>query len=683
MVSGRQPGRLLAWRLAWRLLWPRGAAERFAALWLAAAGAVLASCLLLLLGMVLALGLRSSVQFAREPVIAGQVHRPDAPGAIADKVDAGGVQLTRLRLSPWDGVTRLPPGIPAWPGPGQLLASPAAIRLLATNPYAAALAPGHLTGTIGPQALLDPGEAYVVIGRPLRELTGKAFPITGFGSSPSPSDAEFTSGGLVNAAVLALSILGGGALVMLHTVTRLASRARRRRIAVLQLLGAPTSAIRSAAGFTATVLAGTGALAAVLLHPPLTRLVASAGILGIRWWPGPATLPPTARVITAVLVTAAVTATARRTTDTDPWARRRDATERTPAPWRAIPAALGICGLTGVLISQARSANAGMPASGVAVLLASLLTLLTGVPLAASLLIRLTARWAARLPSLTWRLAGARARHHAASTARMTVALTMITLLAGLAIGTWSIAAARFAPSPDGTVGVSVNAVPGTTWAAQLAARTLANPALKHAEVERKWWTAPSGATLGGQDQVLASAAMIRPDDASYTFTLPPADALNLAAGIEREHPGTQHGGMIGEDLTGPYGVLLGTTLCVLALMLSTVMSLLALAVTLTSLHADRTRPDTTLLMIGLSHRRLQAARAAETLLSTIPVTLAAILLSAGLAHAIAHVDDPRLPVTGTLLTGLAAAALIIAILLAAAAALTTTTPGHTPVRRE
>jgi hypothetical protein len=265
----------------------------------------------------------------------------------------------------------------------------------------------------------------------------------------------------------------------------------------------------------------------------------------------------------------------------------------------------------------------------------------------------------------------------------VTAAVTVVALVAGLTIGTWSIAAARFTTPADGTLQISLTAVPGTSWAAPLAARVLADPTLKDAEVSRRRKDPVTGTVqFGGGSEPLTSAAMLTPDDSDYYFSLPSARALVWAATIEREHPGTQQN-IISQGLEGPHAVLLGTALILLALVLATLLSLVSLAVTLVSLQSDRLIPDNALLMIGLTPRRLRTARAVEMLLTTLPVAAASILVAIALAHAVAHIDEPRVVVSGRLLTDLASAVLLIGLILAGLAALMTPSLETDRVRRE
>lgn len=152
-------------RLGLRLFRPRGAAEVISSVWVVMATAVLLSSVFIALGFVGSLSDRQSVLSKRTPIWAGASGSGRSlPLGLEQENDVGGANLIRLVVSSPHGSSphghvALPAGIPRWPAPGEVIASPAAVRLISRNPYAAALAPGRVVGSVGSVALRDPDEA--------------------------------------------------------------------------------------------------------------------------------------------------------------------------------------------------------------------------------------------------------------------------------------------------------------------------------------------------------------------------------------------------------------------------------------------------------------------------------------------------------------------------------------------
>jgi hypothetical protein len=675
--------RALTLRLAVRLLRPRGPAELVSAVWVTAATAVLISSLFVMLGFLGSLSHRPVVLAQRTPIWTEkpsvETARPTVLG-LEQENDVGGASLIRLVVSPAEGSDFLPPGIPRWPAPGEVFASPGAARLISQNAYAAALAPGRMVGAVDRDALRDPDEAYVIVGETAEQLraTGLSSAIGGFGGNVTVL-ADITSSQLLKIISLVAIVLAGGGAVLLTTVTRLASRARRRRISVLQLMGASTAMIGSLAAVTTGVLACLGAVVACVIAEPLGRFAASVGVSGVHWWPGSSWSTGPVMVFVSIVVVMAVAATARRTIDHDPWARRRDAAERRPSAARALPFFVGVCMLGGVLFTQHRNVSraAGLSASGALILLVSLLALTVGAPFAAPVITRAAGVSATRLPGLSWRLAGARARHHALSTARIAGAIMALALITGVTIGVWNIAQSRYDHSSGGTLEVSLIPPPGTSWAPSLVTATLTRADLVTATVIHNPQTHP-----GPPAEQLTRPEQMQGDDIGYTFVLPTAAARGLAAQVELSHPGTQQH-MFDHEMSGPYAVMLDSSAVLLAQYFSTIIVVLSLAIILITLQQDRSVPDAALLMSGLSRARLRSARANEVVLSVLPGVLLAVAVAWLVARAVSHVDDPTVAVPSSPLIALAVAAVSAGGILAGIAAAVTPALDPATTRRD
>lgn len=637
-------------RLAWRLWRPRDAVELVAASSIVVGSALIVLCVGVVLAFSGQLAHREQVLFARTPAAATQSVSKAAVLAASGEYDVGNADLLRLELSP--GGDQRPPGLTRWPRPGEVFASTAARKLMASNKYAAALVPGREVGTISRSGLRDPDEAYVVVGRSRRSLAvdPNAQAFDGFSAQSSTSD-DLAPGGLLRAMLLCSVMLAGTVAVLLTTVTRLSGRARDRRLAVLQLLGASTRTVRSIAGLTTATLAAAGAVAAAPLVGPLNVALARHGIGGVHWWAEDRWVGRWELAVVAVVTTIAMASAARRTVDSDPWRVRRQAADRTGSLIWPVGLALGFFLLAAALIGEWRNRNHAAGLTGIPTMLLALsLILLFGTsPLIAPRLLTGLSWLTSRLGGLTARLAAARTAHQPRSVARLTAATMVLILTFGLTTGVWAVAHARYEDTQgDGSLTVSLRSVPGETWPQQEAERILRRRDLRGATVTRSFSTPGSG--YGP----LTSPTQVRANDLEWDFLLPAHAAISVAAATEADHPGEQ-GGLFDHEQSGPRATVLVSALVVLAQLGATLCILFALAISLLTVQHDRTAADAALLKGGMAVRQLRRVRALETLLCMIPGALLGVLVADGIAHSIAHVDDPTIAVPlGPLLLGTA-----------------------------
>lgn len=138
-----------------------------------------------------------------------------------------------------------PPGLAAWPGPGDAVLSPA--LLAADSGGVLAKRFGTLVGTIEPAGLATSGEWYAYVGATpgaLRKQTPYAVALTGFGVAARPGEsvlqrafeADAQSEGTFDW-LLAFTLLLP-ALIWIVTAARSGSVARDRRLALIHALGA-------------------------------------------------------------------------------------------------------------------------------------------------------------------------------------------------------------------------------------------------------------------------------------------------------------------------------------------------------------------------------------------------------------------------------------------------------------
>lgn len=186
-----------------------------------------------------------------------------------------------------------PPGVAVWPGPGQMVVSPAWERHVADLPF------GHLdadvVGIIGPEGLIDAGEIIAYIGgEPEQVARAGGEEITGFGSERSPRIGTH----LYRQPVWWLLLPAGILLVapagfLLVTAFRMGAGARARREEILAHLGVPehlTAQIRLGevsrpilvGGGVAAVISGL--LLVIDLHLPGAGFTVRAADNLTLWW---------------------------------------------------------------------------------------------------------------------------------------------------------------------------------------------------------------------------------------------------------------------------------------------------------------------------------------------------------------------------------------------------------------
>ncbi|MFD0905011.1 ABC transporter permease [Actinomadura sediminis] len=300
--------------LAWRLLRGGGARDLLGSLLTLAAVAVSTGLLLFALGANHAFAERAAADAWRHPAEASGT--PTAVQALStDYVNPGGgpgEPITIVDLAALSPGAPVPPGMPRFPEPGEMWASPALAGLLADLPAdrLAARFP-EPAGTLGDDALVHPGELVAVIGRDAAApvLTAPRTDTTGMETTAAPTRIDaFATGtsswmsvyrvlaGIASVLMIAPLLVFGGAAARL-TVAR-----RDARLAALRLVGATPGQVVAITTAEAVLTAAAGAVLGALLYAAAVPALAHITIQGGGWftghlWPG---LPFVAAVLAAV-----------------------------------------------------------------------------------------------------------------------------------------------------------------------------------------------------------------------------------------------------------------------------------------------------------------------------------------------------------------------------------------------
>ncbi|RSN70465.1 FtsX-like permease family protein [Actinomadura sp. WAC 06369] len=302
--------------LAWRLLRGGGARDLLGSLLTLAAVAVSTGLLLFALGAHHAFAERAAADAWRHPAEASGT--PTAVQALStDYVDAGGghgTPITVVDLAALSDGAPVPPGMPRFPAPGELWASPALAGLLAELP-AERLADRFpaSAGTLGDDALVHPGELVAVIGRDAAApvLTAPRTDTTGLDTTAAPTriDAYATGtsawmGVYRGLAGIASVLMAAPLLVFGGAAARLTVARRDGRLAALRLVGATPGQVVAITTAEAVLTAAAGAALGAVLYAAAVPALAHITIQGGGWfaghlWPG---LPTVAAVLAAVPV---------------------------------------------------------------------------------------------------------------------------------------------------------------------------------------------------------------------------------------------------------------------------------------------------------------------------------------------------------------------------------------------
>lgn len=663
-------------RLALRMWRPSGRAEVVAAV-----GLILTAVLIVLGAGVTADALgsmphRAAILKARSPRTADHTAHDSRRYVAWTSVDVGGVDLALLRTTPGTGDVPPPPGTPAWPEPGEIYASPAAWRLLQTNPYARVLVPGHVVGVISGTALRDPQEAYIVVGQnradlPFEELSG---PIAGWGAVHYDDPVEYGTSWFMRLIVLCTGVLVVGSLSALTVAARAYGRARAHRLTVLRLLGAPQHITPRVVGTSTAVLTLLGGLAGVVAVPWVSRWCGSLGMESTQWWTGTTWSRATPLAVLAVVCALYAVRPSARATAAAPWDMRDDAEPRVRRVLRiprGVPLGIACLLLIGAGLADrwGASTHQSLRTAESTALAGGFFLLLVGAAYGAPVVVRAATAWPLRSSHMIWRVAAARLRDHGRGTTRLIGALMVLILTIGLTMGLRSIALGAGDETASGSLTVllpSYEYMPTEQMAEIVRVELRASRPLR-VVVERK-----ATSTRAAHLEEITSAGQVSSQDPAYGILEKKSAALELAATIARTDRGKSLVRVFDDDLTDFTVGMIGSSLMLLAQSWGVLLVLLALLLGLLAIQGERLAADMNLLMAGLSRRRLRGVRAAETLLAVLPGVAIALAGVAAISYLITQEVFPTLPLPTGMLVHVSAAALALCVVLPLMAALAT-----------
>ncbi|MFG2003586.1 FtsX-like permease family protein [Spirillospora sp. NPDC048911] len=310
--------------LSWRLLRGGGRRGLLGSLLTFAAVAVSTGLLLFAVGANHAFSERADADAWRHPA------KPSGPATAVQAMDTDyvrGTPITIVDLAAMSGAAKgappVPPGMKAFPKPGEFWVSPALadlIKKLPADQLAKRFPAGAPTGILGDAALVHPGELVAVAGRTAADpaMTVERGSEMGADTTASPARIDHYATGAVSTtpqiyqvlAIIASVLMVVPLLVFGGAAARLTVARRDQRLAALRLVGATPGQVVAITAAEAMLTAAAGAVAGALLYaaaiPALTRItIGGGGWFASDLWPG---LPPLAAVLVAVPVLVGVSA---------------------------------------------------------------------------------------------------------------------------------------------------------------------------------------------------------------------------------------------------------------------------------------------------------------------------------------------------------------------------------------
>ncbi|GAA4620896.1 ABC transporter permease [Actinoallomurus vinaceus] len=276
----------------------------------------------------------------------------------------------------------LPPGVTAFPRPGEMVVSPALADLLSSREGALLRARLNyrIAGTIGPRGLEGAREYAFYLGSDrLTEQPGHVARVTAFGYH-SPS--EGLGPVLLLLVVIAFVVLLLPIAVFIGTAMRFGGESRDRRLAALRLIGADQRMARRFAAAEAMVAAVFGLVVGALVFLVVRVFVERIAIFGVGFFTADVRPAPAPAALIALAVPASAVSIAlfslRKVMIEPLGVVRRAARARRRLWWRVAVPVSGLA-LLYPLLDRGGDFNQYQVAGGVALLLIGVATLLPWV----------------------------------------------------------------------------------------------------------------------------------------------------------------------------------------------------------------------------------------------------------------------------------------------------------------
>lgn len=287
--------------LSWRLLRSGGGRNRLGAVLVLVAVAASTAMLMFAIAANHAFGERAAREAWRSPVA-------DSRGTAVEAMSTDYVRgrpVTVVDLAATDRAKApVPPGMRAFPRPGEVWVSPALAALMRDLPAdeLADRLPADAKGELGDRALVHPDELVAVVGRSVddpavtadrvdTDATHDPTTISAFATIPGQTDAFGITAMYSTLAKVATVLMVVPLLVFGGAAARLTVARRDQRLAALRLVGATPRQVVAMTVAEATFTALFGAVIGVAVYAVLMPLLTRIEIRGGVWflgdlWPG-------------------------------------------------------------------------------------------------------------------------------------------------------------------------------------------------------------------------------------------------------------------------------------------------------------------------------------------------------------------------------------------------------------
>ncbi|NUR70863.1 MAG: FtsX-like permease family protein [Hamadaea sp.] len=374
--------------------------------------------------------------YARTPVVAEDGTDGLKMVMIYDAVDSR--PLLRVAVANAGPGNPLPPGIDAFPAPGQIVVSPALRELIISDESVHYRFPQPIAGVIGASGLVAPDELYAYVGVDSDELSEPTGVVTGYMDSSNEQwkaslgstelERMLTPPRVVSASFALFLVVPLS--VLLGICVRFDASRRDRRLAALRLVGASRRQAYLSAATEMAIIAGTGVAAGVAVFMAVAGLSEGWRVGRFHWYASDIQVPASRIAVLAVLTVGlaiAVSALGSRPAITSPIRIRRSGKASGASRWRLLPLLVGPVAL---LIAPSTLLTPLQRLIVLAVgILSAVVALATVTPIILNAAGAATTRFS-RLP-LWAQLAARRATHSPAITPKLVTGVLVAVFVAG------------------------------------------------------------------------------------------------------------------------------------------------------------------------------------------------------------------------------------------------------------
>ena len=403
----------------------------------------------------LALSGLAEQQDAREQRIAPALNARVTPEGtlVGTVIEDGwnGRELRRVVLAEARPGAPVPPGVERLPRANEVLVSPALLDLIRTEPLVSQRFPQSVSGTIGTDGLVEPGQLIAYVGVSDASEIWRPAAIEAWGDASTTGHLDPRAARTIG--LLVLLTLVAPVVMFMATCARLSATARTQRLAALRLIGLSPWRTQLVSSIELLIVGAGGSLLGLAAWLTWRHLDPTVHVGTFSWyssdlWPGPATMA--IALVALVALTTVVGLVGGHAGIKRPLEVRRERSVRSMSWWRAAPLAGGIALLTwswhtsgqqGQFVSWMAPFALGMMATAVGLVLA--------VPFGALVFGRALGR--SYRPAAM--LAGARLRHEPAVGGRVVAAMAIAIFAAGFAQVVLTSVDVAFAGTDENQVG--------------------------------------------------------------------------------------------------------------------------------------------------------------------------------------------------------------------------------------